>query len=101
MMTYLTLNVIFMALVLVLLRRHLPTRSKSWYLTLLILLVMTAMFDNIIISLDIVAYDSAKLIGLYVYKAPIEDFFYALLAVTIVPALWSYFESPMTKKDVK
>ena len=101
MMTYVLLNVLFMALVLVLLRRYLPARSKSWYLTLIILLVMTAVFDNVIISLDIVAYTPAKLLGIYLYKAPIEDFFYALLAVVIVPALWRYYQPSTPTKDIK
>lgn len=96
--TYLLLNVAFMGLALVALRRYLPSFSKPRYVTLLILIVMTAVFDNVIISLGIVAYNPDTLLGLYIYKAPIEDFFYALLAVIIVPAFWRYFEPPTTKQ---
>lgn len=97
MITYLALNVAFMALVLIALRRFRPTFNRRWYLTLGILLVLTAVFDNVIISLNIVGYEPSKLLGVYIYRAPVEDFFYALLAVYLVPALWRYFE-PKTAK---
>ena len=92
MLTYTILNAIFMAAALLALRRFLPTLSRPWYLTVSILILLTAVFDNVIISLGIVAYDPHKILGLCIYKAPIEDFFYALLAVCLVPALWRYFE---------
>jgi lycopene cyclase domain-containing protein len=56
--------------------------------TLGILLVLTAVFDNIIIALSIVGYDPAKILNIYVGSAPIEDFMYAILAVMLVPAIW-------------
>ena len=92
MITYVLLNVIFMAITLVVLHRYLPALNRAWYMTALILIVLTVIFDNVIIGLGIVAYDPHKILGLYIYKAPVEDFFYALLAVYIVPALWRYFE---------
>lgn len=70
-------------------------------MTLFILVVMTAIFDNIMISLGIFTYASEKILGIYIYKAPIEDFFYALLAVYIVPALWQYFDRPLAIKETK
>jgi lycopene cyclase domain-containing protein len=57
----------------------------------IILVVLTAVFDNVIIGLDIVGYDPQRILGIYIYKAPVEDFFYALLAVYVVPALWQYY----------
>jgi lycopene cyclase domain-containing protein len=81
-----------MVMTLIILRRFLPTINRTWCMTALILVVLTAIFDNVIIGLGIVAYDPHKILGLYIYKAPIEDFFYALLAVCLVPALWRYFE---------
>jgi lycopene cyclase domain-containing protein len=92
MITYILLNVIFMMITLIVLRRYVPTLNRAWCVTALILIVLTAIFDNVIISLGIVAYDPHKILGLYIYKAPVEDFFYALLALYLVPALWRYFE---------
>jgi lycopene cyclase domain-containing protein len=48
-------------------------------------------FDSLIIAAGIVGYDTAKILGIYIGTAPIEDFMYALLAAVIVPALWKGF----------
>jgi lycopene cyclase domain-containing protein len=45
-------------------------------------------FDSFIVSLGIVAYDHTKLLGLSIGSAPIEDFFYAILAGFMIPLLW-------------
>ena len=50
---------------------------------------MTAVFDNLIIMAGIVDYDPAKILGIYIYQAPVEDFFYAVLAAILVPTLWN------------
>ena len=76
--------------------QYIKKPTKAWWLTLAILLVLTAVFDSLIIWAGIVGYDTQKILGLYVGKAPIEDFFYAVLAVIIVPALWNLFD---TKKE--
>ena len=53
------------------------------------LLVLTAIFDSIIVGLDIVGYSADKILGLYIGSAPVEDFFYAVLAAIIMPVLWN------------
>lgn len=68
--------------------RRLPLRPLL--VTALVLLVLTAVFDNVIVGLDLVAYDEAKILGLRVPNAPIEDFSYTLGAVMLVPALWTW-----------
>ena len=100
-MTYLLLNCVFMATLLLVMRKYLPASSRRWWLTLLILLVMTAVFDNVIIGLDIVSYDADKILNLFVYRAPVEDFFYAALAVYMVPALWNYFDNKNVTSERK
>jgi len=92
MATYLVLNLIFMAAVVVALRIKPHAPSRPWWIALGILLVITAVFDALIIGAGIVDYDRTKLIGLYVGNVPIEDFFYAVLAVMIVPVLWRRLE---------
>lgn len=88
MMTYLILNVVFMAIVLVAVGFRRRYINRSLIITLIILLGLTAVFDNVIIGLGIVDYDPAKIIGLKLLYAPIEDFMYAILAVLIVPVIW-------------
>jgi lycopene cyclase domain-containing protein len=101
MTTYILLNVIFMTFVLVIMRHFLPHYTKLWFYKLAGLLLLTVIFDNILIMLNIVGYHNDKLLGVYLYKAPLEDFFYALLAVYIIPALWQHFGHHGTiKKDI-
>lgn len=89
--TYLVLNFVFLAVVLFVFRKYLTKPSKTWWLSLGSLLVLTAVFDNIMIASGFVSYDPEKIIGLYVGIAPIEDFMYAILAAILAPVLWRVF----------
>lgn len=67
--------------------RRLPARPLV--LTAVALVTLTAVFDNVIVALDIVAYDESKISGLLVPFAPIEDFAYAVGAILLVPTVWT------------
>ncbi len=100
MATYLILNFVFLAVVLALIVLFLkiPKLNKRvWIFTTLILLTLTVIFDSLIIKLNIVAYDSSKISGIFLGKAPIEDFFYTLLAILLIPALWKFFDKDKTQ----
>lgn len=58
-------------------------------LTLVLMLITTAIFDNVIIGVGLVAYDPSTLTGIFIGLAPQEDFAYTLAAVIILPALWT------------
>jgi lycopene cyclase domain-containing protein len=70
-------------------RRHF--HYKSIFTALAILLVLTIIFDSLIIHYGIVAYDSTKILGIYIAKAPIEDFAYTVAVVFVVPFLWRLY----------
>lgn len=53
-----------------------------------ILLVMTAVFDNVMIGIGLVGYDRAKISGVFVGIAPLEDFAYVVAALVLLPSLW-------------
>ncbi|MBO1752862.1 lycopene cyclase domain-containing protein [Actinotalea sp. BY-33] len=57
-------------------------------ITTVVLLVMTAVFDNLMIRSGLVAYDDEQRIGWSIGVAPIEDFAYSVAAVLLLPALW-------------
>jgi lycopene cyclase domain-containing protein len=57
-------------------------------IVLLPMLILTAVFDNLIILAGIVDYDATKLMSIYVGVVPIEDFAYTVVAVLLVPAIW-------------
>ncbi|MDQ5913084.1 MAG: hypothetical protein QG659_506 [Patescibacteria group bacterium] len=93
MATYLILNTVFLVftLVVVLLSSWQPNRA--WLLGLVVLLVLTLVFDSLIIYFKIVGYDVDMIAGFYFGKAPVEDLFYAVVASLLVPVLWHSLKS--------
>ena len=55
---------------------------------LVVLLLLTAAFDNVIVGTGIVAYDPDRILGLRIGVAPVEDFSYAVVAALAMPAIW-------------
>ncbi len=62
--------------------------------TLVVLLILTLVFDNLIIMAGIVEYSSDRISEIYLYRAPIEDFAYTIGMVLLIPLLWK-----LTGKD--
>ena len=56
------------------------------------LLVMTIVFDNVIVTLRIVAYDPALISGAKIGAIPVEDLAYSIAAVVLLPSLWVLFD---------
>jgi lycopene cyclase domain-containing protein len=92
-MTYWSLNAIFLAVVAVvavgaLLVRRAP-RWKAIGLAATPLLIMTAVFDNVLVGLGIVGYDPSRISGVTIGVAPLEDFAYSIAVVVLLPSLWT------------
>lgn len=92
-MTYWALNAIFLAVIIAVVvaativrRRRL--RWPALAVTLAVLLVMTAVFDNVMIGIGLVAYNESLISGAFIGLAPLEDFAYAIAAVIGLPSLW-------------
>ena len=62
-------------------------------------LLLTAVFDNVLVGTGIVGYDATRLSGAYVGVAPIEDFAYAIAAVLLLPALWRLLTPSAPRTD--
>ena len=92
-MTYWMLNAIFLAVVAVVDVLGLVTRrTPRWSavgITLVVVLVMTAIFDNIMISVGLVDYSPERISGVFIGVAPLEDFAYSIAAAIGLPALWA------------
>jgi lycopene cyclase domain-containing protein len=58
-----------------------------------VLLVMTAVFDNVMIGVGLVGYDEARISGAFVGIAPLEDFAYAVAALVLLPSIWTLLGS--------
>ena len=111
-MTYWVINAVFLGLVAVtagaaLLLRWARTRStrassgrgslaavvRAAGLSTAVLLVMTAVFDNVMIGVGLVGYDEARISGAFVGIAPLEDFAYAVAALVLLPSIWTLLGS--------
>jgi lycopene cyclase domain-containing protein len=92
-MNYWQLNAIFLVVVAVVgcLALAKSRRAMPWLTivgTLGILLLVTAVFDNVMIGIGLVGYDAAKISGTFIGIAPLEDFAYAVAAAVLMPSLW-------------
>ena len=65
-----------------------------------VLAVTTAVFDNLMIAAGLVAYDDEHLVGLYLGRAPVEDFGYPLAAAMLLPALWHLLGAPGARAGI-
>ncbi|WP_341393296.1 lycopene cyclase domain-containing protein [Arthrobacter sp. G119Y2] len=115
-MTYWALNAVFLVpaaavLVLALLRRRRASAESgatkasgkpgapggkgmpaALAVTAVVLLVLTAVFDNVMIAAGLFWYNPERISGAFIGSAPLEDFAYALAAVLLLPALWVLLE---------
>jgi lycopene cyclase domain-containing protein len=97
-MTYLWLSAVFLLVAvavacLALLRSRAPRRLlRSWLppalITAACLFVLTAIFDNLMIGIGLMAYSPEHLAGAAIGLAPLEDFSYPLAAIILIPSLW-------------
>jgi lycopene cyclase domain-containing protein len=98
--TYWAMNAVFLAVVAVVgvlalvtrragrtTRRRAPARALL--AALVLLLALTAVFDNLMIGVGLVGYDASRISGAFVGIAPLEDFAYTVAAVVLLPSLWA------------
>ena len=92
-MTYWALNATFLAVVAaVAIVAVLTRRAPRWVAVLIAagaLLVLTALFDNVMIGIGLVGYNHCLISGVFVGRAPLEDFAYTVAAIVLLPSLWT------------
>ncbi len=93
-MTYLSLAGLFLLPVLAIAvlaawRRGL---GRRWWaatgITLVVLLVLTVVFDSLMIWADLFRFDGSQLVGVRLLLAPLEDLAWPLAAALLMPVLW-------------
>jgi lycopene cyclase domain-containing protein len=91
--TYAALAAVFVAVsaavaVVATVRRGLTAR---WWLstgvTIVALLVLTVVFDSVMILADLFRFDEASLLGVRLWQAPVEDLAWPLAAGLLLPSL--------------
>ena len=102
-MTYTLLNVVFLGIVaIVAIAAVVVRRAPRWRavgLAAVLLLTLTAIFDNVIIGTGLVAYDLSLISGVFVGLAPIEDFAYTVAALVLLPAVWELLRRAPSRQD--
>lgn len=69
-----------------------PRRGGIWPaigLTAATLIVLTAVFDNLMIAADLFTYEESLTSGITLGLVPLEDFSYPLACALALPALWT------------
>ena len=90
-MTYILLTISVLSVFAIyafLMRRWL--KPKPLVAATAVLLLLTLIFDNLIIATGIVDYDPEKISGVRLGVAPIEDFAYTLVALVLVPSVFNF-----------
>jgi lycopene cyclase domain-containing protein len=84
--------------------------AKHWKavgLAFAALAVLTAVFDSVMIGMELFHYDASHILGLKIGLAPIEDFAYPLAGAVALPGLWMWLTrkrndaSPPSSRDFK
>lgn len=104
-MSYLLLAGLFLVPVLV--TAAVATRARRlgrrWWaataLTLVALLVLTVVFDSLMIAADLFRYDESQLTGVRLLLAPVEDLAWPLASVLLLPALWELLRPRRTEEE--
>ncbi|MBW9205836.1 lycopene cyclase domain-containing protein [Mumia sp. zg.B53] len=92
-MTHAELAVPFIALSLAVLAagvlRRRPTARWWWAtgLTMLVLMVLTVVFDSIMIAADLFRYGDGQISGVRIWLAPVEDLTWPVVAALALPGL--------------
>ena len=91
-MTYLLISVPFLILGAAVAWWRRGAVPRQWAVTglvMAVLLVLTAIFDNVMIWTALVGYGEEQRLGLQLGLVPVEDFFYPVFAALVIPALWT------------
>ena len=90
-MTYLSLALIVIVLVIPITLIASRRTLRFWpaaALAMAALIILTAVFDNVMIAVDLFGYRSDHLSGLHLGLAPIEDFAWPVVGALLLPAIW-------------
>ncbi|RYV51435.1 lycopene cyclase domain-containing protein [Pengzhenrongella frigida] len=99
-MTNAVLNgLVLVLLVVVLAPRLRGLRRGPLLWTAVVMVVLTAVFDNVMILSSLVDYAPDKILGVLLWRAPIEDFAYSLAAVVLMPACWVTLRARSRRTD--
>lgn len=89
-MTNIVLNVLVLVVLVAVswrVLRRLRLGALVW--TAFHLCLLTMVFDTAMIAADLYVFDPDKILGFYLWGAPVEDFAYAIAAALAMPVVWT------------
>ncbi len=87
-MTFLLVNLVFLATLIMFIPRTIKKPPVAWWFVLGGAILLALVLYPVIVALDVIAYSPDKVLGLNLFGAPIEIVFYGLYAACIVPLVW-------------
>lgn len=75
-------------------RPHFGRRMGASGIAAVVLVLLTAVFDNLMIAAGLFTYPEEYLSGLRIGLAPVEDFSYAVCAAFLIPAVFCLLTRP-------
>ncbi|STC69217.1 lycopene cyclase domain-containing protein [Corynebacterium pilosum] len=90
-MTYLLISLPFLLVAIIVCARRWRRYPRQGAVTAIVLatvLILTVIFDNLMIAFGNVAYGEDQNLGIYLGLVPIEDLFYPIFAGLIITAVW-------------
>lgn len=92
-MSYALLSLAFLAVAavasIVARRRRPPGHWSALALTAAGLIVLTVVFDSLMIAASLFAYDEGQLLGIRLWLTPLEDLAYPVAALLLCSAVWN------------
>jgi small toxic polypeptide LdrA/B/C/D len=92
-MSYALLSIAFLAIAaavaIVARRRRPPGHASALALTAAGLVVLTVVFDSLMIAAALFAYDESQLLGVRLWLTPLEDLAYPIAALLLCSAVWN------------
>jgi lycopene cyclase domain-containing protein len=64
------------------------------------LCLLTMVFDTAMIAADLYVFDEDKILGIYLWGAPLEDFAYAIAAALAMPVVWTVLGEREARRGV-
>ena len=76
-------------------------RVRAAGLSTVVLLLMTAVFDNVMIGVGLVDYAPDRISGVKIGIAPLEDFAYSVAALVLLPSVWTLLGGRRAPKEAR
>lgn len=109
-MTYLLMSTPFVGVGLVVFllgalhaRRRRITRRylSSWAATTIVLLILTAIFDNVMMAAGFFDYGTEQISGVRLLLMPVEDFLYPIAGALLLAGVWQLLDQGQKRPPAK